>query len=85
MNVLFKGDGTYFYLVNYYMNIAYACDTVHADEIQYHTNFIFVGCILLRNVHVRIFQTYNRKFSVAIAGICLKDSYEYHTKFDSRD
>jgi hypothetical protein len=25
-----------------------------------YTNFIFLGCILLRNVHLRIFQTYAR-------------------------
>jgi hypothetical protein len=74
------------------------------SKIQYNLHFIFVGCILLRNVHVRIFsdilvypQSQLRillmllylsvsqyvsaltghiitpiKFSVAIAGICLK-------------
>jgi hypothetical protein len=39
--------------------IAYESWTTSKEEAIVY-NLIFVGCILLRNVHVRIFQTYTR-------------------------
>jgi hypothetical protein len=55
--------------------------TLHAmpyDHIVLYWNFILVGCILLRNVHVRIFQTYTRNRNREILLMLLYLSVSQH-------